>query len=147
MKRTVMISGAAIVLLSLAIFSILKTEPAKAPERRDKKSSITSEAQKQTAPQAETKTVTYTDNGFTPQRLEITKGSTVNFINQTQLPMWVASAPHPEHTDYAGLDAGVIAGDHIAPGNPSFSFKFDRPGTWSYHNHSAPEHQAIIVVK
>lgn len=91
--------------------------------------------------------VIYDDSGFQPKQITVTKGSTVNFTNKTQLPMWVASAPHPEHTNYPELDAGVIEGDHIAPGNPSFSFKFDKPGTWIYHNHSVPEHEAVITVK
>ena len=94
-----------------------------------------------------TMTVNYGENGFQPKKINVVKGSTVNFLNKTQLPMWIASAPHPDHTDYPGLDAGTVAGDHIQPGNPSFSFKFDKPGSWSYHNHSVPEHQAIIIVK
>jgi plastocyanin len=98
-------------------------------------------------PKAETVNVTYDNNGFEPKQITVAKGSSVNFANKTQMPMWIASAPHPEHTDYPELDAGLIEGDHIAPGNPSFSFKFDKPGTWSYHNHSVPEHQAVIVVK
>lgn len=91
--------------------------------------------------------ITYDETGFQPKQITIAKGSTVNFTNKTQLSMWVASDPHPEHTDYPGLDAGVIAGDHIPPGNPSFSFKFDKPGKWRYHNHSVPEHRAEIIVK
>lgn len=147
MNKVVLISVVVLVLLGVAIFSVFWTKPVKTPTQRDEQTNTTVETKKQTTLKIETKTVTYTDSGFAPQNLEVAKGSTVNFINQTQLPMWVASAPHPEHTDYPELDAGVIAGDHIAPGNPSFSFKFDKPGTWSYHNHSAPEHEAVIIVK
>lgn len=113
------------------------------PQTNDSSSSLIQAAESK----AETVNVTYGENGFQPQQITIAKGSTINFTNKTQLPMWVASAPHPEHIDYPELDAGVLEGGHIAPGNPSFSFKFDRPGTWSYHNHSFPAHKAVIIVK
>lgn len=147
MNKVLVVAVVGLVLFGVAIFSIFGAEPVKTPNPQDRQTSTETGVEKKASPQVETKTVTYTDSGFAPQNLEVAKGSTVNFINQTQLPMWVASAPHPEHTDYPELDAGVIAGDHIAPGNPSFSFKFDKPGTWSYHNHSAPEHMAVITVK
>lgn len=113
------------------------------PQATNSSSSLVETAE----PKAETVNITYDASGFQPRQTTIAKGSTVNFTNKTSLPMWVASAPHPKHTDYPELDAGVIEGGHITPGNPSFSFKFNKPGTWGYHNHSAPEHQAIIIVK
>lgn len=90
-------------------------------------------------------TITYTAAGFEPRDIQVAKGTQVNFLNRTQLPLWVASDPHPEHTDYPELDAGVIAGEHVQPGR-DFGFKFDKAGTWKYHNHSAPEHSATITV-
>lgn len=90
-------------------------------------------------------TVTYAVNGFEPRNIQVTNGTAVNFTNRTQLPLWVASDPHPEHTDYPELDAGIIAGEHVQPGK-DFSFRFDKVGTWKYHNHSAPEHTATITV-
>lgn len=49
--------------------------------------------------------VTYTDSGFSPNNLTIKNGQTVTFKNEGPGDMWVASAPHPTHTDYPEFDA------------------------------------------
>lgn len=49
--------------------------------------------------------VTYTNEGFIPQYFNIQLGETVRFINASSLPMWVASGPHPIHTDFPEFDA------------------------------------------
>ena len=89
--------------------------------------------------------VVYEDSGFTPSTITVAKGTTINFINKTQIPLWVASDPHPEHTDYPGFDMAA-KGSVPEPGQNA-SFTFDRVGKWSYHNHSAPEDKATVIVK
>lgn len=86
-------------------------------------------------------TVRYTDSGFEPQALTVTKGETVVFINASNGGAWVASNPHPAHTDYPGFDSL----QPTAPGS-SYSFTFDRIGTWGYHNHINPRHYGSITV-
>lgn len=56
--------------------------------------------------------------------------------------MWVASNPHPIHTNYPAFDekAPVINGS-------SWSFTFDKIGTWGYHNHRNPSSGGTIVVE
>ena len=82
------------------------------------------------APAAKTVTITYTDSGFSPSAITINKGDTVKFVNQSSGAMWVASAPHPQHTDYAAFDEkqGVSKGG-------TYSFTFDRVGVHKFHNH------------
>lgn len=92
-----------------------------------------------------TVTVTYEESGFTPASLTIAKGTTINFINKTQIPLWVASDPHPDHTDYPGFDVAA-QGSVPEPGQDT-SFTFEKIGTWRYHNHSAPEDKASVTVK
>lgn len=91
-------------------------------------------------------TVTYSDNSFSPQTVTIPVGTTVNFTTSSATPMWVASDPHPDHTDYPAFDS-FAAGQNLPQPGQGFSFKFERVGTWSYHNHNSPADIGIIVVK
>lgn len=100
-----------------------------------------------TTSEATANEVIYSSAGFEPQTLTVPVSTTVTFLNETELPLWVASDPHPDHTSYPELDTSIEFQDHVPPGNPSYSFKFERRGTWSYHNHSQPEHVATITVK
>lgn len=84
----------------------------------------------------ETVTVTYTDGGFSPQSIEIAKGSTVNFVNKSSIPIWVASDPHPQHTDYPEFDTPMAIGRLPEMGD-DFIFTFDKAGIWKYHSHTA----------
>jgi plastocyanin len=86
-------------------------------------------------------TVTYTASGYSPSPVTIKKGGKVTFVNNSSSAMWPASAPHPSHTDYAGFDPkqGIIAGS-------SWTFTFDKVGTWSYHDHLNPTKFGKITV-
>lgn len=85
--------------------------------------------------------VLYTNKGFEPQAVTITKGSTVVFKNESTSGFWVASAPHPAHTDYPEFDAKkpVASGD-------SYAFTFERVGKWGYHDHLNPERYGFVTV-
>lgn len=74
--------------------------------------------------------VTYEDGVFTPNSLTVKTGSQVTFKNIGTEVMWVASAPHPAHTDYPGLDQKESVGNE-----GSYTFTFEKIGTWKYHNH------------
>lgn len=89
-------------------------------------------------------TVVYTDQGFSPENVTISKGQTVTWVNQSSKDMWVASAAHPTHMVYDGTSlsqhcqdaasAPFDACSAAAPGG-SFSFTFDKEGVWKYHDH------------
>lgn len=68
--------------------------------------------------------VTYTDNGFVPNPVTIKKGETVKWDNESSEQMWVASDPHPIHTDYPGFDELTS----IRKGG-SYLFTFDKAGS------------------
>lgn len=82
--------------------------------------------------------VDYTDTGFSPNSLTVKKGTTVNFLNKSSSPMWIASNPHPIHTDLPGFD-------QKSPGD-TYSFTFDKVGTWGFHNHRNPSVGGTIIV-
>ncbi len=98
--------------------------------------------------------VTYGPNGFSSAEVTIKKGGTVTWTNQGGGNMWVASAMHPTHTTYSGTTLAdhcpgmmSVAFDQCANGN-SYSFTFDKAGTWAYHNHSVSgKFGKVIVVK
>lgn len=89
--------------------------------------------------------IIYDENGFAPREITVAKGTTINFDNRTEIPMWVASDSHPEHADYPEFDVIRVDGEYPAPRN-DYSFTFDKTGKWTYHNHTVPEHTATITV-
>ena len=86
--------------------------------------------------------VTYTDSGFSPSSLTIKNGQTVTFKNESSGDMWVASAPHPTHTDYPEFDAKKSYSK-----GESYSLIFTRIGTWRYHNHMKPSNFGSVTVE
>jgi len=85
--------------------------------------------------------VSYTDNGFTPSLTTILVGTTVTFTNNSSGDMWVASSPHPTHTDLPGFDEKVAA---VSGG--TYSYTFNTVGNWGYHNHRNPSQGGTVVV-
>lgn len=90
---------------------------------------------------SQTFTVKYTSSGWQPSILSIHQGDVVKFHSESDTFMWVASNPHPTHGDYPEFDerTGVAKG-------VDFYFTFNKIGTWGYHNHNNPNHQAVIIV-
>ena len=86
--------------------------------------------------------VTYTDEGFSPLILRVKKGDTVTFKNTSTTGLWVASNPHPTHTDLPGLDA-----DHTLINGETYMYTFTQIGSWGFHNHLNSRFQGTIVVE
>ncbi len=80
--------------------------------------------------QTENSVITYTDEGFSPNSITVKAGTAVTWINSGNQPMWVASSPHPQHTDLPGFDAlkGYASGEE-------YSYTFTKVGTWKFHDH------------
>jgi plastocyanin len=90
----------------------------------------------------QTMEVIYTDSGFMPETITVKSGSTITFTNNSTKRMWVASDPHPVHTNYSGFDALKGYGQ-----DETYLFTFDQVGTWNYHDHLNPSNKGIIIVK
>jgi len=86
--------------------------------------------------------IIYTDSGFSPKSINIKVGDTVMFRNDSSRGMWVASAPHPVHTDYPAFDAKKVFGKGEA-----YSFTFDKVGNWKFHNHMNPLDFGSVTVE
>ena len=96
-------------------------------------------------------TVTYTNSGFSPRTVSIQKGQTVVFANNSSGAMWVASSPHPTHTDYPEKFKTDCAGSLFdecagAPAGSSWSFTFNSVGSWGFHNHLKASDTGTITV-
>lgn len=79
-------------------------------------------------------------DGFNPASLGVKKRTSVRFTNQSGKPAYVASNPHPIHTDLPEFQSGNL------DTNDSFEFKFDKTGTWGYHDHLNPAVRGTIIV-
>ena len=100
-----------------------------------------------------TATVSYDGTSFSPSSVLIAKGGTVVFTGPAN--MWVASAPHPAHTGYDGTSRsehcaagykGAKSFDQCLSGT-SYSFTFDKTGTWPYHDHMNASAFGKIIVE
>ncbi|KKQ36019.1 MAG: Plastocyanin [Candidatus Nomurabacteria bacterium GW2011_GWB1_37_5] len=87
-------------------------------------------------------TVIYTSTGFSPETFEAVIGTKVKFENQSDRTFWVASDPHPIHTDLPGFDAG-----RPIQRFESYEFTFNKTGTFRYHDHSRPSYGGTIIIK
>jgi plastocyanin len=87
-------------------------------------------------------TVVYTNSGFSPVNLTVKRGTTVIFRNDSSGQLWVASDPHPVHTDLSSFDSR----QGIAPGE-SFRYTFNETGTWGYHNHLDSGDEGTVTVQ
>ncbi len=87
-------------------------------------------------------TVEITRAGFVPATIAVKKGTVVVWTNTDSLPHQVASDPHPNHDKLKGLFS-----DPLTNGK-SFSFTFNKSGTFTYHDHLNPlKFYGTVVVK
>lgn len=84
----------------------------------------------ESAPLAQDVTITLTDDGFSPAEVRIALHGTVTFRSERETPFWPASDLHPSHGLYSEFDP-------LRPlqQDEEWSFTFDRPGDWGFHDH------------
>ena len=87
-------------------------------------------------------TVRYTNTGFEPSKLTVPVGTMVEFINQSDEEMWVASNMHPSHEILATFDQFKGAGK-----GQSYMYTFDKKGVWPYHDHINAALEGVITVE
>ncbi len=87
-------------------------------------------------------TVTYTNAGFVPARIEVATGTMVEFINESNKEMWVASNDHPGHEVLPTFDQFKTIGK-----GGRYAYVFDKVGNWQYHDHINPELIGTVEVR
>ena len=101
------------------------------------------------------KTILMTATGFEPKEITINQGETITFINNDEGPRWPASNLHPTHSQYPGSGIEKCATDEMGlfdacgplPVGAEFSFTFEHPGTWQYHDHIRSQLSGQITVE
>lgn len=89
--------------------------------------------------------VSITSSGLSPATITIKAGTQLTWTNNDSKPHQPAADPHPLHNSIAGFDS-----DTILQSGDSLSFKFETPGTYTYHDHLNPlnkHYQGTIIVK
>jgi plastocyanin len=88
-------------------------------------------------------TVKLVDQGkYEPETVVIKAGQVVRWVNDSKGLMWVASNPHPSHTDLSGFDQ-----KEILRNGASWQFKFVNPGQYFYHDHLEPSRRGKVIVE
>ena len=78
-------------------------------------------------------TVRYTNSGYEPSILSVPVGTMVQFVNESDSNMWVASNEHPGHNILPTFDQFKSS-----PKGTTYRYVFDKRGSWPYHDHLKP---------
>lgn len=86
--------------------------------------------------------VVLTDEGFIPRDVHLVRGGTVTFTTERDTPFWPASDLHPSHGLYSEFDS-------LRPlrKGESWTFTFDKPGQWGFHDHLRSYFVGVIYVE
>lgn len=136
-KLAVLVLGGALILGGCSLFPSQTAVNTVAPQATSQASPVENPLEDMT----NAVTVSYKDGAFSPSLVKVKAGQAVKFVNSGKDPVWVASDPHPTHTDYPGFDSrkGLASGE-------SYIFVFNRVGTWGYHNHLNPGEKGTVEV-
>ena len=87
--------------------------------------------------------IAITDTKFVPQVIDVKVGTSVMWTNQDSSPHWIASDPYPKDDALKSLNSGGPKQQ-----NESFTYTFDKAGTYSYHDELHPDSlQGVVRVK
>lgn len=148
-----------VVVIALGGYFLMTGQNVEAPDTNGDTSTTTDEVVDDSATTTDSEsqnTVTYINQRFSPASLTISTGETVTFVNSSDSEMWVASAIHPTHEVYSGtsLEEHCNGTDNEAfdacegtPSGESWSFTFDKAGTWNYHDHLNASNTGAILVE
>lgn len=87
-----------------------------------------------------TATITYTNEGFSPNTITVTKDSTVTVTNTSDANVMLSSADHPTHKEQPELNMEMLK-----PGE-SGTITLTQVGTWGYHDHINASMTGTIIV-
>lgn len=87
--------------------------------------------------------IVYTDAGFTPATTSVNQGTTVVFENKSSDYFWPVSDYYPG----TGPCGRLLNSCAPVSSGQSWSFRFDRIGTWTYYDQAQKGREGSIVVK
>ncbi len=99
--------------------------------------------------------VIVSDEGYSPQTLNIGEGDKVIWKHEGTQQNWPASASHPTHKVYpnsgiekCGTEEADVIFDacHGLVNGDEWTFTFNEAGSWNYHDHLHPNFWGTIIV-
>lgn len=93
--------------------------------------------------------IVFNGDAYSPSTVNIKKGDTVTWRNDSPEPTWPASALHPTHTVYPTTGGCLGSTFDACRGlnqGETFTFQFDEVGTWRFHDHLNSEIFGSVVV-
>lgn len=139
-KNTLGIIIAGIIFLIIVLSILFITNPNKNLTSQSLKTPNDSPAGIQATPPV-IKTVTVTQNGFTPKTITINAGEVIIWENKSGKAATVNSDSHPDHTKYRDLNLGEF------DNGSKIQVQIQTPGSYTYHNHLSPTQKGEIIVK
>ncbi len=94
-----------------------------------------------TVPKETIANVNLTSSGFNPKTITVKTGTRVIWINKSGDIATVNSDSHPTHQLNQLLNLGEF------PDGSSVQLVFDKPGSYSYHDHLNPSRTGVVVVE
>ena len=82
------------------------------------------------------------DDAYEPANITIPAGTSVTFKNTGSANRWPASNIHPTHQIFPEFDSARP----IVP-QESWTFRFEKPGIWRWHDHLEPTLTGTITVE
>lgn len=120
-----------------AVLSVTKNSPETSDTTIQSLNSTTTPANKVSTKQV---TITYTSRGFIPSTTTINKGDTVVIVNRSNDSLWPVSIGYPIISSDFDASQPVVTGQ-------SYSFTFDKGGTFIYFNHLKPAQLGALIIK
>lgn len=85
--------------------------------------------------------INLTESGFSPSAVTISRRTRVTWINKTSTAASINSSDHPTHQNFTPLNLGEFSqGERL-------QLLFEKPGTYTYHNHLNPTQTGSITVQ
>lgn len=81
------------------------------------------------------------ETGFSPQQISINQGDSIEFKTKQGKPFWPASDLHPTHGIYPEFDP-----QEPIDADKSWTFTFNKKGSWHFHDHLNPFYRGTIIV-
>lgn len=170
MSKTILIIGAVVVVILIAVLLLFNQSSEEQPIQgipigdapstsEEEPSDSTGDAILEEEPTDSSNTITYTDSGYSPKEITISKGDTVVFKNESSRTLWPASTVHPVHSAYPGSniqkcfdgdtenDSTIFDACRDLGAGEEWSFTFNEVGSWGYHNHRRFSDTGKVIVE
>ena len=156
MSKTILIIGGIIIVILIAMVLLFSQSSEEQPVQGIPINEALSANEQ---PTSSSNIITYTDSGYSPKEITISKGDTVVFKNESSRKIWPASAAHPTHTIYPESniqkcfdndtenDRIIFDACRSLEIGEEWSFTFNEVGSWVYHNHLRFSHTGKIIVE